>query len=88
MALGSSLPIGATVGIFGPGGVFLYPAMVNQIVPSGTNRQICAVAFPPGAAAHLVINLINHRSLTSDGSGWDFGTTVVPTGNTLPVFAL
>jgi hypothetical protein len=88
MALGSSLPIGALVGIFGPGGVFLYPAIVNQILPSGTNRHISAVAFPSGATAHLVITLINHRSLTSDGSGWDFATTVVPTGNTLPVFAL
>jgi hypothetical protein len=88
MALGSSLPIGATVGIFGPGGTFLYPATVNQILPSGNNRFIGAIAFPPGATSHLVLANINHRSLTADGSGWDFATTVVPTGNTLPVFAL
>jgi len=80
--------MGATVGIFGPGGAFLYPAIVNQIVPSGNNRQIGAIAFPPGAAAHLVLSNVNHRSLTADGSGWDFATTVVPTGNTLPTFAL
>jgi hypothetical protein len=88
MALGSTLPIGAVVGIFGPGGSFLYPGLVNQILPSGNNRYIAGVAFPPGAAAHLVFTNINHRSLTADGSGWDFANTVVPTGNTLPSVAL
>jgi hypothetical protein len=82
MSLGQSLAIGASVGIFGPGGSFLYPALVNQIIPSGsTNRFLGVAAFPPGAAAHLVISNINHRSLTVDGSGWDFASA-------LPSYAL
>jgi hypothetical protein len=88
MALGSTLVVGGTVGIFGPGGAFLYSGIVTRILASGNNRPIGVTAFPPGAANHLVIENINHRSLTSDGSGWDFGTTVVPTGNTLPSVAL
>ncbi len=43
MALGSSLPIGATVGIFGPGGSFLYPLHVNSILIAGNNRNTLPV---------------------------------------------
>jgi hypothetical protein len=79
MSLGQSLSIGATVGIYGPSGLFLYPALVTQICPTGNDRRISAAAFPNNAAAHLPVNYINHRSLTVDGSGWDFASALPST---------
>jgi hypothetical protein len=81
MSLGQSLSIGAVVGIYAPGGRFLYPALVSLITVVGNSRLIGGTAFPAGGVADMPIQNINHRSLTVDGSGWDFPSA-------LPSFAL
>lgn len=76
MSLGQSLSIGATVGIYGPGGSFLYPALVSSILIVGNNRLLGVHAFPAGGPVQFPIQNINHRSLTADGSGWDFASAL------------
>jgi hypothetical protein len=84
MSLGQNLSVGATVAIFGPGGGgTLYPAIVTSIMAplsAGSSRLISVLAHPNGTAPVVVQNL-NHRSLTADGSGWDFSSS-------FPIFAL
>jgi hypothetical protein len=84
MSLGQNLSIGATVAIFGPGGAgSLFPAIVTQIMAplnAGSSRLISVISYPNGGAPAPIMN-VNHRSLTADGSGWDFASA-------LPSFAL
>jgi hypothetical protein len=78
MSLGQNLSVGAIVAIYGPGGGgTLYPALVTAIqapLNAGSSRQISGIAFPPGPGGPVPFLSLNHRSLTADGSGWDFGS--------------